>query len=215
MRLSGLAPDMRRRCSATGTPWRDSCFLLPARVMVRKDIDFAIEVIKAAENGPQRPAAYPGEAWKQPASQHYGAAVFRVAATGNSRAHVVFLSRLFSHHDGRCAIFISSRIACSSREAGGMRPAGETRPRLTPHAGLVPAGTLRFLIGLRRARAPLPAQDLAKIARAVNWLENQSPISGNKPVSASVDPSILDSNTTNPSSTPSVPRKTFMIQEIA
>ena len=58
-RIFGCTPEIRKALPALEIPWRDFVFLLPARVIMHKNVGYAIDVIEQARRvGPQSAAAY-------------------------------------------------------------------------------------------------------------------------------------------------------------
>ena len=100
MRLFGLSPEMRASLLALEIPWRDFVFLLPAKVMVRKNIDFAIEVAKKLLADGRNPLLLitAAKVANNPASEHYGA-FLRQSLPEELKTHVIFLSDYFLVQD--------------------------------------------------------------------------------------------------------------------
>ena len=172
MRLFGLSPEMRASLLALEIPWRDFVFLLPARVMVRKNIDFAIEVVKKLKEQGRNPLLLitGAKVADSPASEHYGA-FLRQSLPEDLREHVIFLSDYYRVQDDtmRDLYLLSDCLLFPSRQEGFGLPVLEAAMHRMPvWCRDIPAfkaleGTGSFLF-----------DDLAKLPAAVTWLETQS-----------------------------------------
>jgi mannosylglucosylglycerate synthase len=188
-RLFGLTPEMRTALLALEIPWRDFVFLLPARVMVRKNIDFAIEIIKKLREQERNPLLLitGAKVPDNPASEHYGA-FLRQSLPENLRSHVYFLSDYFPVQDGtlRDLYLVSDCLLFPSRQEGFGLPVLEAAlHRMPVWCGDIPAfraleGSGSFLLN-----------DLAKLPEAVNWLEAQSLFRQQRRCRRLFDPTIL------------------------
>ena len=189
MRLFGLSPDMRKALLALEIPWRDFVFLLPARVMVRKNIDFAIEVIKKLLELDRNALLLitGANVPNSPASQHYGA-FLRQSLPANLEGHVIFLSDYFPVTDEamRDLYLLADCLLFPSKQEGFGLPVLEAAlHRMPVWCQDIPAyhaleGSGSFLLN-----------DLAKLPEAVNWLENQSPFRQQRRCRRLFDPTIL------------------------
>jgi len=171
VRLFGLTPEVRASLLALEIPWRDFVFLLPARVMVRKNIDFAIEVLKKLREQGRNPLLLitGAKVPNSPASEHYGA-FLRQSLPGDLRGHVIFLSDYFLVEDNtlRDLYLMSDCLLFPSMQEGFGLPVLEAAlHRMPVWCGDIPA--FRALEGA----GSFLLNDLAKLPEAVNWLEPQ------------------------------------------
>ncbi len=189
MRLFGLSPEMRASLLALEIPWRDFVFLLPARVMVRKNIDFAIEVVKKLIELGRNPLLLitGARVSDSPASEHYGT-FLRQSLPENLRGHVIFLSDYYRVQDDtmRDLYLLSDCLLFPSRQEGFGLPVLEAAlHRMPVWCGDIPAfraleGSGSFLLN-----------DLAKLPEAVTWLETQSPFRQQRRCRRLFDPTIV------------------------
>jgi glycosyltransferase involved in cell wall biosynthesis len=189
MRLFGLTPEMRTALVALEIPWRDFVFLLPARVMVRKNIDFAIEVVKKLQAGGRNPLLLitAAKVEDSPASEHYGA-FLRQSLPKDLQGHVIFLSDFFLVQDDtlRDLYLLSDCLLFPSRQEGFGLPVLEAAMHRMPvWCRDIPAfkaleGSGSFLL-----------DDLANLPEAVNWLESQSPFRQQRRCRRLFDPTII------------------------
>jgi glycosyltransferase involved in cell wall biosynthesis len=189
MRLFGFSPEMRKAHLALEIPWRDFVFLLPARVMVRKNIDFAIQVVKKLRELDRNPLLLitGAKVPDSPASEHYGA-FLRQSLPEELRGHVYFLSDYFLVQDDtmRDLYLLSDCLLFPSMQEGFGLPVLEAAlHRMPVWCGDVPAfraleGSGSFLLN-----------DLAKLPEAVNWLESQSPFRQQRRCRRLFDPTIV------------------------
>jgi len=130
-RIFGCTPEMRKALLALEIPWRDYVFLLPARVMVRKNIDFAIEIVKKLRDQGQNPLLLitGAKVPDSPASEHYGA-FLRQSLPPQLETHVVFVSDYFPVHDDTLRDLCSKRLCtgCPSGARISRRSARSTDP---------------------------------------------------------------------------------------
>jgi mannosylglucosylglycerate synthase len=189
IRLFGLTPEMRESILELEIPWRDFVFLLPAPVMVRKNIDFAIEVVKKLRAQDRNPLLLitGAKVADSPASQHYGA-FLRQSLPEDMGGHVVFVSDFFSVTDDtlRDLYLLSDCLLFPSRQEGFGLPVLEAAlHRMPVWCGDIPAfraleGSGSFLLN-----------DLAKLPDAVAWLEAQSAFRQQRRCRRLFDPSIV------------------------
>lgn len=189
VRLFGLTPEMRASISALEIPWRDFVFLLPARVMVRKNIDFAIEIMKKLREQGRNPLLLitAAKVSDSPASEHYGA-FLRQSLPQDLRGNVIFLSDYFLVQDDtlRDLYLLSDCLLFPSRQEGFGLPILEAAlHRLPVWCGDIPAfraleGSGSFLLN-----------DLAKLPEAIGWLEAQSTFRQQRRCRRLFDPMIL------------------------
>jgi mannosylglucosylglycerate synthase len=188
-RLFGLTPEMRTALLALEIPWRDFVFLLPARVMVRKNIDFAIEVVKKLREQGRNPLLLitGAKVPDSPASEHYGA-FLRQSLPEDLRGHVIFLSDYFLIQDDtlRDLYLLSDCLLFPSRQEGFGLPVLEAAMHRMPvWCGDIPSfraleGSGSFLLN-----------DLAKLPEAVSWLEAKSPFRQQRRCRRLFDPTIV------------------------
>jgi glycosyltransferase involved in cell wall biosynthesis len=189
MRLFGLTPEMRTALLALEIPWRDFVFLLPARVMVRKNIDFAIEIVKKLREQGRNPLLLitGAKVPDSPASEHYGT-FLRQSLPEDLHGHVIFLSDYFLVQDDtlRDLYLLSDCLFFPSKQEGFGLPVLEAAlHRMPVWCRDIPAfraleGSGSFLL-----------DDLAKLPDAVNWLEAQSPFRQQRRCRRLFDPTIL------------------------
>jgi glycosyltransferase involved in cell wall biosynthesis len=189
MRLFGLTPEMRTVLLALEIPWRDFVFLLPANVMVRKNIDFAIEVVKKLYEEGRNPLLLitGAKVSDSPASEHYGA-FLRQSLPQDLRSHVYFLSDYFLIQDDalRDLYLLSDCLLFPSRQEGFGLPVLEAAlHRMPVWCRDIPAfraleGSGSFLL-----------DDLAKLPQAVNWLETQPSFRQQRRCRRLFDPTVL------------------------
>jgi glycosyltransferase involved in cell wall biosynthesis len=189
VRLFGLAPELRRSLLALEIPWRDFVFLLPARVMVRKNIDFAIEIVKKLREQDRNPLLLitGAKVSDSPASEHYGA-FLRQSLPEDLRGHVVFLSDYFLVQDDtlRDLYLLSDCLLFPSMQEGFGLPVLEAAMHRMPvWCRDIPAfraldGSGSFLL-----------DDLAKLPEAITWLEAQSPFRQQRRCRRLFDPTIV------------------------
>jgi glycosyltransferase involved in cell wall biosynthesis len=189
VRLFGLTPEMRSSISALEIPWRDFVFLLPARVMVRKNIDFAIEIVKKLREQGRNPLLLitGAKVADSPASEHYGA-FLRQSLPADLSGYVIFLSDYFLVQDDtlRDLYLLSDCLLFPSRQEGFGLPVLEAAlHRMPVWCGDIPAfraleGSGSFLLN-----------DLAKLPAALNWLEGQSTFRQQRRCRRLFDPMIL------------------------
>jgi glycosyltransferase involved in cell wall biosynthesis len=205
VRLFGLSPEMRASLLTLEIPWRDFVFLLPARVMVRKNIDFAIEVIKKLREQGRNPLLLitGAKVPDSPASEHYGT-FLRQSLPEDLRSHVVFLSDFFLVQDDtmRDLYLLSDCVLFPSRQEGFGLPVLEAAlHRMPVWCGDIPA--FRALQGL----GSFLLNDLAKLPDAVSWLEGQSAFRQQRRCRRLFDPTILYSQYYEPLFNSVVPDK--------
>jgi glycosyltransferase involved in cell wall biosynthesis len=189
VRLFGLTQEMRTVLSTLEIPWRDFVFLLPARLMVRKNIDFAIEVVKKLREQGRNPLLLitGAKVPDSPASEHYGA-FLRQSLPEDLRAHVYFLSDYFDVRDDtmRDLYLLSDCLLFPSRQEGFGLPVLEAAMHRIP-VWCHDIPSFRALQGL----GSFLLNDLAKLPEAVAWLEAQSPFRQQRRCRRLFDPIIV------------------------
>lgn len=168
-RLFSLTPEVRESLKSLEIPWRDFVFLLPARVMLRKNIDFALEIVKSLHAMGRNPLLLitGAKVSDSPASEHYGA-FLRQSMSEVLRSHVVFINDFFAVHDEtlRDLFLLSDCLLFPSKQEGFGLPVIEAAMHRMPvWCQGIPAfhaleGSGSFLL-----------DDLAKLPEAVDWLE--------------------------------------------
>ncbi|HEV3272203.1 MAG TPA: glycosyltransferase family 4 protein [Candidatus Methylacidiphilales bacterium] len=190
-RLFGLTREIREVLPALEIPWRDFVFLLPARVMVRKNIDFAIEVVKKLREQGRNPLLLVTGAKvpDSPASEHYGA-FLRQSLPEDLRAHVYFISDYFAVRDAtlRDLYLLSDCLLFPSRQEGFGLPVLEAAMHRMP-VWCHDIPSFRALQG----SGSFLLNDLAKLPEAVAWLEAQSPFRQQRRCRRLFDPAIVHS----------------------
>ena len=189
MRLFGMSPEMRASLLLLEIPWRDFVFLLPARIMVRKNIEFAIEVMKRLVEHDRNPLLLitGAKVDDSPASDHYGA-FLRQSLPENLNGHVVFLSDFFRVQDDtmRDLYLLSDCLLFPSRQEGFGLPVLEAAlHRMPVWCRDIPAykaleGSGSFLL-----------DDIAKLPEAVTWLEGQISFRQQRRCRRLFDPTII------------------------
>ena len=206
MRLFGMSPEMRASLLSLEIPWRDFVFLLPARVMVRKNIDFAIEIVKKLLEQGRNPLLLitAAKVADSPASEHYGA-FLRQSLPHELNGHVYFLSDFFLVQDDTMRdLFLLSDCLLfpSSQEGFGLPVIEAAMHRMPVWCGDIPAyraleGSGSFLLN-----------DLAKLSDARAWLESQSPFRQTRRCRRLFDPTIVYSKYYEPLLNSLIPGKT-------
>ena len=189
VRLFGLTQEMRASVPALQIPWRDFVFLLPARIMVRKNIDFAIEIVKKLLGQGRNPLLLitAAKVSDSPASEHYGA-FLRQSLPKELGSNVVFVSDYFFVQDDilRDLYLLSDCLLFPSRQEGFGLPVLEAAMHRMPiWCGDIPSfkaleGSGSFLLN-----------DLAKLPEALKWLESQSTFRQQRRCRRLFDPTIL------------------------
>jgi glycosyltransferase involved in cell wall biosynthesis len=171
-RLFVVTSEIRESLASVEIPLRDFVFFLPAKVMVRKNIDFAISVIgKLIEEG-RNPLLFitGAKVANSPASEHYGT-FLRQSLPKELQTHVVFVNDFFEVQDDtmRDLYLLSDCLLFPSRQEGFGLPVLEAALyRLPVWCQDIPS--FRALGG----EGAFMLNDLAKLSEAVKWLEAQS-----------------------------------------
>ena len=204
-RLFNLSPEMCESLVSLAIPWRDFVFLLPAPVMVRKNIDFAIEVIKKLYEEGRNPLLLitGAKIAHSPASEHYGA-FLRQSLPPELQNHVAFASDFFVVYDDimRDLFLLSDCLLFPSKQEGFGLPVLEAAlHRMPVWCQDIPA--FRALGGL----GTFLLDDLAKVPEAVAWLENQPTFRQQRRCRRLFDPAIIYSKYYEPLLASLVPNK--------
>ncbi len=171
-RLFNLSPEMRESLVSLSIPWRDFVFLLPAKIMVRKNIEFAIEVVKKIQKDGRNPLLLITGApyGNSPASEHYGT-FLKQSLPKELGTHVVFVSDFFQVTDEimRDLYLLSDCLLFPSKQEGFGLPVLEAAlHRMPVLCSEVPAFHALEGLGL------FPLDKLEKLPEALAWLENQA-----------------------------------------
>lgn len=171
VRLFGLTPEMRESLPSLSLPERDFVFLLPARIMLRKNIEFALEVVKKlAEMGRNPLLLITGaKVTNSPASERYGE-FLRQSLPKDLLSHVVFVSDFFVIQDDtlRDLYLLSDCLLFPSKQEGFGLPVIEASLyRMPVWCSNVPA------FQAMEGEGACLLNDLAKLPDAVAWLEGQ------------------------------------------
>ena len=195
-RLFGLTPEMRESLLSLEIPWRDFVFLLPARVMIRKNIDFAIEVVKALVALGRNPLLFitGAKVPNSPASEHYGE-FLRKSLPQPLQSNVVFVSDFFIVQDDtlRDLYLLSDCLLFPSKQEGFGLPILEAAMyRMPIWCNNIPAfqalsGSGSFLL-----------DDIKKVPEAVSWLEAQATFRQQRRCRRLFDPAIIYGNAYDP-----------------
>jgi glycosyltransferase involved in cell wall biosynthesis len=172
IRLFGLSPEMAVSYASLMLPERDFVFLLPAQVMPRKNIDFAIEAVKQIRVMGQNPlllitgAPVP----RSPSSQRYGD-FLRDSLPEELEGHVIFVSDFFAVIDEILRdlyLLADCLLFPSGREGFGLPVIEAAMFRLPVWCRDVPA-----FEAIKGDGAAFLLNDLAKVSDAMAWLETQ------------------------------------------
>ena len=170
-RLFGCTPDVRKALLALEIPWRDFVFLLPARIMVRKNIEFAIEVVKELIALGRNPLLLVTAAKSRDgaSAEHYSA-FMRQSIPEELERNIIFVSEYFPTPDDtlRDLYLLSDCLFFPSRNEGFGLPILEAAMHRMPvwcqeipaYRALEGAGSFVF-------------KDIAQLPEAVDWLEQQ------------------------------------------
>ena len=147
VRLFAVTPEIRSCILSLEIPWRDFVFLLPARIMVRKNIDFAIEIVKKIRESKRNPLLLitGAKVADSPASEHYGT-FLRQSLPKELTGHVHFLSDYFLVQDDtlRDLYLLADCLLFPSRQEGFGLPVLEAAMHKMPvWCGDIPARTAR------------------------------------------------------------------------
>ena len=205
VRLFGVTPEVRASILSLEIPWRDFVFLLPARIMVRKNIDFAIEIVKKVRELDRNPLLLitGAKVTDSPASEHYGT-FLRQSMPKELTGHVHFLSDYFLVQDDtlRDLYLLADCLLFPSRQEGFGLPVLEAAMHRMPvWCGDIPsyralAGTGSYLLS-----------DIAKLPDAIAWLEAQASFRQQRRCRRLFDPTIIYSKYYEPLLNSFVPDK--------
>ncbi len=189
VRLFAVTPEIRASILSLEIPWRDFVFLLPARVMVRKNIDFAIEVMKKICESKRNPLLLitGAKVADSPASEHYGA-FLRQSLPKELTGHVHFLSDYFLVQDDtlRDLYLLADCLFFPSRKEGFGLPVLEAALYKMPvWCGDIPS--FRALEG----QGSFLLNEITKLPAAIAWLEAQASFRQQRRCRRLFDPSII------------------------
>ena len=170
IRLFGLTPEIRESLNSLNIPARDFVFLLPARIMLRKNIEFALEVVKKLCSMGHNPLLLitGANVPNSPASQRYGE-FLRQSLPQELLGHVVFVSDFFVIQDDtlRDLYLLADCLLFPSKQEGFGLPVVEAALHRMPiWCSEVPA------FWAMEGEGAFPLTDLAKVPAAVEWLES-------------------------------------------
>jgi glycosyltransferase involved in cell wall biosynthesis len=188
-RLFGCTADARKALPALEIPWRDFVFLLPARVLARKNVEFAVEVVKELIAQGRNPLLLitAGRARDGAGSEHYGAYV-RQTVPAELERNIIFVSDYFPVPDEAMRDFylLSDCLFFPSRQEGFGLPVLEAAMHRMPvwcqeipaYRALEGAGSFIF-------------KDIAQLPEAVEWLEGQPAFRQQRRCRRLFDPAIV------------------------
>ena len=188
-RLFLLTPEIRESLVSLTIPWRDFVFLLPAKVLPRKNIDFAIELIKKMHEEERNPLLLitGAKASGSPGAEHYSA-FLRQSLPPELRANVVFVSDYFTIQDDtmRDLYLLSDCLLFPSRQEGFGLPILEAAMHRMPVWCLdIPA--FRALEG----EGSFLIDHVSKLDDALHWLEAQPTFRQQRRCRRLFDPAIV------------------------
>lgn len=188
-RLFGCSPDVRKALLALEIPWRDFVFLLPARILVRKNIEFAIEVVRELlAQGRNALLLITAAKGRDGASAEHYANFMRQSVPEDLERNIIFVSDYFPVPDEvlRDLYLLSDCLFFPSRSEGFGLPVLEAAMHRMPvWCQEIPAyraleGTGSFLF-----------TDIAQLPEAVDWLEQQPAFRQQRRCRRLFDPIIL------------------------
>ncbi len=171
-RLFVVTNEIRESLASVELPKRDFVFFLPAKIMVRKNIDFAISVVAKLKEEGRNPLLFitGAKVANSPASEHYGT-FLRQSLPAALQTHVVFVNDFFEVQDDtmRDLYLLSDCLLFPSRQEGFGLPVLEAAHyRLPVWCQDIPS--FRAIGG----EGAYMLNDLAKLPDAVQWLEARS-----------------------------------------
>ncbi len=188
-RIFGLTPEMRESLLSLEIPWRDFVFLCPSRLMMSKNIDFALEAVKKLKAQERNPLLLitGAKATNSTGAQHYGD-FLRQSLPPELKSHVVFISDFFVVQDDtmRDLYLLADCLLFPSRQEGFGLPVIEAALHRMPiWCNNIPSfqaleGEGSFLLN-----------DLAKLPEAVAWLEAQATFRQQRRCRRLFDPTII------------------------
>jgi len=188
-RFYGLTPEMRESLGSLDIADREFIFLLPARILVRKNIDFALEVVKKlCEMGRNPLLLITGaKAPNSPAAERYGD-FLRHSLPRELLSHVVFVSDFFTIQDDtlRDLYLLADCLLFPSKQEGFGLPVVEAAlHRLPVWCSDIPA------FWITEGESSFQLKDLAKLPDAVRWLEGLPTFRQQRKCRRLFDPAII------------------------
>jgi glycosyltransferase involved in cell wall biosynthesis len=189
-RLFGLTEEMAASYETLDLPSRDFIFLLPAQTMPRKNLDFAIEIVRRLKASDRNPlllitgATVPDNS----ASERYGA-FLRQSLPAELRTHVVFVNDFFPVGDAtlRDLYLLSDCLLFPSRREGFGLPVIEAAwYRLPIWCQDIPAYQ-----EMANEGSAFLLDDVLQLAEGVSWLENQPAFRQQRHCRRLFDPGII------------------------
>ena len=189
VRLFGLTPEIRESLSSLTIPWRDFVFLLPAKIMIRKNLDLAIEIMQKLCAANRNPLLLITGAKddNSPAAEHFGT-FLRQSLPEELRTHVVFVSDFFAVQDDmmRDLYLLSDCLLFPSKQEGFGLPIIEAAMHRMPiWCNNVPA------YSALEAEGSFLLDDIMKLPDALRWLEAQPVFRQQRRCRRLFDPSVI------------------------
>jgi len=171
VRLFALTPEMRESLISLDLPNREFVFLLPARIHLRKNVEFALEVVKKLCEMGRNPLLFitGAKVANSPAAERYGE-FLRQSMPKELLSHVVFVSDFFPIQDDtlRDLYLLADCLLFPSKQEGFGLPLVEAAlHRLPAWCGDMPS------LWMTEGDGAFVLKDLAKLPDAVAWLESQ------------------------------------------
>lgn len=188
-RLFILTPEIRESLASLAIPWRDYVFLLPAQLVVRKNIDFAIAAVKQLRAEGRNPLLLitGAKVANSPASEHYSS-FLKQSLPQDLQSHVAFVSDFFPVQDDsmRDLYLLADCLFFPSKQEGFGLPILEAAMHRMPvwcqgipaHRALEGMGSFLF-------------DDLAKLPEAISWLESQPTFRQQRRCRRLFDPAVI------------------------
>jgi glycosyltransferase involved in cell wall biosynthesis len=190
VRLFGLSPQMSDSYASLDLPSRDFVFLAPVAATPRKNLDFAIDIIKrlvAEGRDPLLLITAPPQK-HNPGAERYGA-FLRQSLPDDLKGHVVFVSDFFPVEDTvlHDLYLLSDCLFFPSRQEGFGLPVIEAaRFRMPIWCGHAPAGEILMPDG-----AVFVLESATQLPQAVAWLEKQATFRQQRHVRKVFDPAVI------------------------
>ncbi len=188
-RLFLLSNEMASSLTSLAIPWRDYIFLLPAKVMLRKNLDFAIEIVKKLCDAGRNPLLFITGTRDEnsAAAEHYGT-FLRQSLSREMLNHVVFVNEFFPvrHDIMRDLYLLSDCLLFPSKQEGFGLPLVEAALHRMPIWSTdMPAyraleGSGVFLL-----------DKMEKLPEALRWLDNQPTFRQQRRARRLFDPAIV------------------------
>ncbi len=190
VRLFGLSPEMRESYASLDLPARDYIFIAPVAVTPRKNLDFAIDVMKrlCAEGRDPLLLITAPPTKNAPGAERYGT-FLRQSLPAELKGHVVFVNDFFPVEDAmlRDLYLLADCLIFPSRQEGFGLPVVEAaRFRLPIWCGKAPAGQM-----LAEDGAVFVLETAAQLPQAVAWLEQQPTFRQQRRARKLFDPAVI------------------------